>query len=115
VDTTRLIVTLHVVADVDLDEVAASDGLDPAKDNVLGHYAAQLAGFLENEVNNCPDMPGAVTVRAETDCNALFCILNAHEGDQHVNATGHTWSEATPSASAIAHVYLRAGETEAQR
>jgi hypothetical protein len=54
-------------------------------------------------------------VWAETDCNALFCILNAHEGDQHVDATGHTWSEATPSASAIAHVYLRAGETEAQR
>ena len=114
-DTTRLIVTLHVVADVDLDEVAASDGLDPAKDNVLGHYAAQLAGFPGKRGQQLPDTPGAVTVWAETDCNALFCILNAHEGDQHVDATGHTWSEATPSASAIAHVYLRAGETEAQR
>src|SRR3954447_1716941 len=61
-------------------------------------------------------------------------------GDQHVDATGYTWSEATPSALAIAHVitaaheaepdtwssasrqhyidtgeYLRAAETEAQR
>src|SRR4051812_31217432 len=29
VDTTRLIIALHVVADVDLDEVAARDELDP--------------------------------------------------------------------------------------
>ena len=139
-DTTRSVVTLHVVADVDLDEVAACDGLDPAKDNVLGHYAAQLAGFLENEVNNCPGSLGAVTVPAEADYNALFCILSAHEGDQHVDATGYSWSEATPSAPAVAHVitaaheaepdtwnsasrqnhidtseYLRAGETDAQR
>src|SRR4051812_44636348 len=80
VNTTRLTVILQVVADVDLDEVAARDELDPAKDDVSGHYAAQLAGFLEDEVNNCPDMPGAVTVRtvrAEADCNALFCILSA--------------------------------------
>ena len=111
-DTTRFIVTLHVVADVDLAEVAARDGLDPAKDNVLGHYAEQLASFLENEVNNSPDMPGAVTVRAEADCNALFCILSAHEGDQHVDATGHTWSEATPSAPAVAHVITAAHEAE---
>ena len=52
-DTTRLIVTLHVAADVDLEEVAVRDGLDPAKDNVLGHYVAQLASFLENDVNSC--------------------------------------------------------------
>ena len=94
----------------------------------------------ENQVNNCSGSPGAVTVSAEADCNALFCILSAHEGDQHVDATGYTWSEATPSAPTIAHVitaaheaepdtcssasrqnhidtgeYLRVGETEAQR
>ena len=69
----------------------------------------------DNQVNNRPGSPGAGTVPAEADCNALFCILSAHEGDQHVDATGYTWSEATPSAPAIAHVYLRAGETEAQR
>jgi hypothetical protein len=57
-DITRLIVTLYVIAAVDLDEVAERDGLDPAEDNVLGHYAGQLAGFLENEVNNCPTCPG---------------------------------------------------------
>ena len=114
-NTTRLTVTLQVVADVDLDEVAARDELDPAKDDVPGHYAAQLANFLEDEANNCPDMPGAVTVRtvqAEADCNALFCILSAHEGDQHVDATGHTWTEATPSAPAVAHVIAVADEAE---
>ena len=114
-DITRLIVTLHVIAAVDLEEVAERDGLDPAEDNVLGHYVGQLAGFLENEVNNCPDMPGTVTVRAEADCNALFCLLSAHEGDQHVDATGYTWREATPSAPAVAHVITAAHETEAQR
>jgi hypothetical protein len=94
----------------------------------------------ENQANNRPGSPGAGTVPAEADCNALFCILSAHDGDQHVDATGHTWSEATPSAPAVAHVitaaheaepdtwssasrqnhidtgeYLRAAETEAQR
>ena len=69
----------------------------------------------ENQANNCPGSPGAVTVSAEADCNALFCILSAHEGNQHVDATGYTWSEATPSAPAISRVYLYAGETEAQR
>src|SRR3982750_729811 len=57
-----------------------------------------------NEVNNCPEMPGTVTVRAEAHCNALFCILNAHKGDQHVDATGYPWIQATPPASAVAHV-----------
>jgi hypothetical protein len=58
-------------------------------------------------------MPGAVTVRAEADCNALFCILSAHEGDQHVDATGHTWSEATLSAPAVARV-ITAAQDEAE-
>ena len=58
-------------------------------------------------------MPGAVTVRAEADCNALFCILSAHEGDQHVDATGHTWTQATPSAPAVARV-ITAAQDEAE-
>jgi hypothetical protein len=109
------VVTLDVVADVDLEEVAARDGLDPARDDVAGHYADHLANFLTDEVNNCPDMPGAINagaVQAEATCNAPFCILSTHEGDQHVDATGHTWSEATPSAPAVAHVITEAHEAE---
>ena len=66
----------------------------------------------ENQVNNRPGSPGAGTAPAEADCNALFCILSAHEGDQHVDATGHTWTEATPSAPAVAHVIAVADEAE---
>ncbi len=94
----------------------------------------------ENQAHHCPGSSGAVTVPMQADCNALFCILSAHDGDQHGDATGYTWSEATPSPPAVAHVitaaheaesdtwssasrqnhidtgeYLRAGETEAQR
>ena len=38
-------------------------------------------------------------------CNALFCILDAHEGDQHVDATGYSYTAPTPTSEAIAHVY----------
>src|SRR3954454_9801056 len=42
VDTTRLIITLHVVADVDLEKVAARDGLDPAKDKRLSRVDSKI-------------------------------------------------------------------------
>ena len=39
-----------------------------------------------------------------TTCNALFCVAETHDGDLHVDATGHTWTEPTPEAEVIAHV-----------
>lgn len=38
-------------------------------------------------------------------CNALLCAEAPHEGDQHCDVTGHTWTEATPDSPVIAHVY----------
>ena len=37
-------------------------------------------------------------------CNALFCIAT-HDDDQHVDATGYSWTESTPEQKVIAHVY----------
>lgn len=38
-------------------------------------------------------------------CNAMFCILDTHEGDQHCDATGYSFVESTPEHEVIAHVY----------
>jgi hypothetical protein len=38
-------------------------------------------------------------------CNSMFCVLEIHEGDQHVDVTGSSWIEPTPDAEVIAHVY----------
>jgi hypothetical protein len=40
-----------------------------------------------------------------TPCNALFCVLGAHEGDRHVDVTGYGWNEPTPPSPVIAHAY----------
>jgi hypothetical protein len=42
-------------------------------------------------------------------CNALFCVLNTHDDDQHTDVTGHTWTAPTPDREVIAHVYEVAG------
>ena len=38
-------------------------------------------------------------------CTVLFCALDKHEGDLHVDVTGHSWHELTPGKEVIAHVY----------
>jgi hypothetical protein len=40
-----------------------------------------------------------------TTCTVLFCILERHEGDEHVDVTGHSWTEATPEHEVLAKVY----------
>lgn len=66
---TRVVVLLRVVADVDLADIRASaaaesEELEPGEE--LSHWAGQLAGFCENEVNNTPEMDGSATFWAES-------------------------------------------------
>ena len=41
----------------------------------------------------------------ERGCNVLFCSMDKHEGDEHCDATGYSWSEPTPASPVVAHVY----------
>lgn len=42
-------------------------------------------------------------------CNVMFCILDTHEGDRHVDPTGYGWNEPTPDRPVIAHAIDGAG------
>lgn len=37
-------------------------------------------------------------------CNVMFCILDPHDGNRHVDVTGHGWTEETPDSPVLAHV-----------
>lgn len=41
---------------------------------------------------------------ATTICTVMFCIQDTHTGDEHTDATGYVWREATPAHEVIAHV-----------
>lgn len=41
----------------------------------------------------------------ERGCNVMFCCLDKHEGDRHVDPTGYGWDEPTPASPVLAHVY----------
>ncbi len=49
---------------------------------------------------------------AWTTCKVLFCHLDAHEGDQHVDVTGHTWTEPTPAEPVVAHALCYSDHAE---
>ena len=45
-----------------------------------------------------------------TRCNTLFCVLDKHEDDEHMDVTGHTWREPLSEHEVLAHVYSVADE-----
>lgn len=53
----------------------------------------------------------AIEEDMKTQCNVMFCANDTHEGDWHSDVTGHSWTEETPAAPVIAHVYSM-GEDE---
>lgn len=59
----------------------------------------------QNHAGQCKfDIPEPV------NCNAMFCVLDTHEGDRHVDVTGYGWHEPTPDLPVIARVYHLDGE-----
>ena len=46
-------------------------------------------------------------------CNSMYCVAEAHDGDEHSDFTGVSFTEPTPTHPVIAHViHLIPGETK---